>query len=282
MHAWSVERGLTAPTALTWAIKSSVPVLSDTPSFENTASDEAARAISDRPSNDMPTSFSGFPRQSLDFLTQLTHNNDRDWFNANRQRYETEVREPALAFIEQMAPRLKGISEQFTALAKKSGGSLMRVYRDTRFSKDKTPYKTNIGIQFRHRLGKDVHAPGFYVHIEPGNCFLGAGIWHPEPKTLARIRDFITDNPTAWQAALAHRPFQREFRLSGDSLTRPPRGYNADHPLIGDLKRKDFIALKQFDEDRIESARFLDFTSHSFTNAVPLVRYLCSAIEVAF
>jgi len=226
--------------------------------------------------------FSGFPAQTLEFLTALARHNERAWFDANRHRYETLVREPALAFIEQMAPRLQPISDQFNALARKSGGSLMRVYRDTRFSREKTPFKTNIGIQFRHRLGRDVHAPGFYLHIEPDDCFIGAGIWHPAPPVLARIRDFIADNPAGWQGALTHKPLHRAFRLAGDSLTRPPRGYPADHPLIEDLKRKDFIALKPFDPTRIHSPRFPDFVARGFADAAPLVRYLCSAVEVGF
>ncbi len=226
--------------------------------------------------------FRGFPDQTLRFLSDLAVNNEREWFNANKHRYETLVRNPALAFIEQMAPRLQRISDQFSALARKSGGSLMRVYRDTRFSREKSPYKTNIGIQFRHRLGKDVHAPGFYLHIEPDSCFIGAGIWHPAPPVLAGIRDFIADNPAAWQAALAHPPLRRDFTLAGETLTRPPRGYAADHPLIEDLKRKDFIALKAFDPARIHSPRFTDFVARGFSDATPLMRYLCAAVEVSF
>ena len=226
--------------------------------------------------------FRGYPDETLDFLSTLSRNNERSWFNANKARYETVVSTPSLAFIEQMAPRLQQLSEHFTAIAKKSGGSLMRVYRDTRFSKDKAPYKTNIGIQFRHRLGKDVHAPGFYLHIEPDNCFLGAGVWHPDAQVLAKIREFITDNPAAWQAALAHPPFRNHYRLSGERLTRPPRGYDADHPLIEDLKRKDFIALRPFEPARIHASRFTDFVARGFADTVPLVRYLCAAVEVEF
>ena len=226
--------------------------------------------------------FKGFPSQTLAFLDELARNNERAWFNANKPRYEALVREPALAFIDEMAPRLKGISGHFNAIAKKTGGSLMRVYRDTRFSSDKAPYKTNIGIQFRHVMGRDVHAPGFYLHITPGDCFLGAGIWHPEAKTLARIRDFIADNPAAWQAALAHAPFRKHYRMGGESLLRPPRGYPADHPLIEDLKRKDFIAVRNFDASRIETPRFADFVSRGFADSAPLMRYLCSALEVGY
>ncbi|PUB81700.1 MAG: TIGR02453 family protein [gamma proteobacterium symbiont of Ctena orbiculata] len=226
--------------------------------------------------------FKGFPQQTLPFLTALAQNNDRTWFADNKQHYESYIREPALVFIEEMAPKLRGISGQFRAVAKKTGGSLMRVYRDTRFSKDKRPYKTNIGIQFRHNLGKDIHAPGFYLHIEPGDCFIGAGIWHPEPKTLAKIRNFITDNPAAWQAALKEGPFRKHFQLAGDSLVRPPRGFAADHPLIEDLKRKDFIALKAFDADEINKPSFCNFVTRGFKQTDSLMRYLCTAVEVNY
>lgn len=226
--------------------------------------------------------FKGFPADAITFLQQLSHHNQRDWFQENKDRYESLVRTPALEFIDAMSPELNKISNQFNAIAKKSGGSLMRVYRDTRFSTDKTPYKTNIGIQFRHVLGKDVHAPGFYLHIEPDACFLGAGIWHPESKTLAKIRDFIADNPAAWQKALEHKPFKRAFELAGDALKRPPRGYPADHPLIEDLKRKDFIAIRSFDSKKIEAANFIGFVRKGFADTEPFMRYLCTAVEVNF
>lgn len=226
--------------------------------------------------------FTGFPGDCLPFLVSLSQNNNRDWFNQNKQNYETEVREPALAFIETMGPELQQISPHFRAIAKKMGGSLMRVYRDTRFSRDKTPYKTNVGIQFRHELGKDVHAPGFYVHIEPGNCFVGAGIWHPESKVLAKIRDFIVDNPASWKAAKNYRPFKANYSLEGDSLKRSPRGYQSDHPLIDDLKRKDFIACAAFDEEEINKKGFSRFVASRFKQADPLMSYLCTALEVRY
>ncbi len=125
----------------------------------------------------LPT-FSGFPIGLLHFLDELSRNNKREWFQANRSRYEQDVLQPALAFIETMAKPLEKISPHFCAVPKRMGGSLMRPYRDVRFSKDKRPYKTNVGIQFRHEAGRDVHAPGFYFPIEPDEAFLGVGIWH--------------------------------------------------------------------------------------------------------
>jgi uncharacterized protein (TIGR02453 family) len=228
------------------------------------------------------TVFQGFPKDCIPFLKQLARNNNRDWFNANKQRYESLVREPALMFIEDMAQGIKKISPHFTAIAKKSGGSLMRVYRDTRFGNDKTPYKTNIGIQFRHELGKNVHAPGFYVHIASDECFIGVGLWRPEAQTLKAIREFIIDNPGAWKDANRHPAFRKNYQIVGESLQRPPRGFAPDHELIEDLKRKDFIARKNFDVQKIHDTKFIRFVLHSFKQADPYMHYLCDAVEVQY
>lgn len=226
--------------------------------------------------------FRGFPPGCLKFLAALARHNERAWFNDNKARYEDCVRNPALAFIADMGPPLARISPNFLALPRKVGGSLMRVYRDTRFAHDKTPFKTNVGIHFRHESAKDVHAPGFYVHIEPGNCFLGAGIWHPDPKSLAAIRAFIVDNPNAWQQATRTAAFARRWALIGDSLSRPPRGFEPTHALIEDLKRKDFIACMNFADEEIEQPRFTAYVAKHFKDMVPLVSYLCMAVEVEF
>jgi uncharacterized protein (TIGR02453 family) len=228
------------------------------------------------------TCFKGFPEQSLGFLTQLKANNSREWFQNHKEGYEVLVREPSLAFIGAMADGLSEISPRFRTIPKKVGGSLMRIHRDTRFSKDKTPYKTNIGIQFRHEMGKDVHAPGFYVHIEPGFCFLGVGIWHPDSTSLSSIRDFISDNPHAWRSALSHHPFSKHFQLEGESLKKAPRGYPSDHELIDDLKRKDFIACRNFDCSTIAKTGFLRYVGDSFSMAAPFMRYLCMAVRVPY
>lgn len=228
------------------------------------------------------SAFEGFPKGCIPYLRQLAKHNERAWFNERKQRYEDCVRTPALEFIEAMAPELKKISPHFRAVPKKVGGSLMRVYRDTRFAKDKTPFKTNVGIQFRHELGKDVHAPGFYVHIEPGNCFIGAGIWHPEPKVLNAIRAFIADNPNAWKQATRGRAFKRDFELVGDRLKRPPRGYPPDHDLIEDLKRKDFIACMNYADGEINTAGFVRFVARAFKRTDALMAYLCMAVDAQY
>ncbi len=223
-----------------------------------------------------------FSTDTLEFLAELRENNNRDWFQANKERYETLVREPALDFIETMQPLLSDISEHFTAIPKKTGGSLMRVYRDTRFSRDKTPYKTNIGIQFRHNAGKDIHAPGYYVHISNEQNFLGVGLWHPESKVLSKIRDFIVEQPDHWKNARNTNNFRQFFELQGDVLQRPPRGYAKDHPWVEDLKRKDFIGMHELDDLTVTETGFSARVAHIFNNASPFMRFLCRALDLPF
>ncbi len=223
-----------------------------------------------------------FSNDTLAFLHELQANNNRAWFNANKSRYEALVREPALRFIEDIRAPVAGISKQFDVVAKRTGGSLMRVHRDTRFSKDKTPYKTNIGIQFRHKAGKDVHAPGFYVHIGTDAVFLGAGIWHPDSPTLAKIRNGIADNPAHWQKLLKTKRFRNNFELTGAALSQPPRGYRKDHPLVEDLKRTDFIAVHYLDAPQIVDAEFAGRVAKKFNIAAPFVRFLCNAIDLPY
>jgi uncharacterized protein (TIGR02453 family) len=226
--------------------------------------------------------FRGFPTGTLRFLRELEQHNDRAWFAEHKDRYEELVREPALDFIATMSPQLFGISEHFVALPKKVGGSLMRVYRDVRFSKDKTPYKTNIGIQFRHELAADVHAPGYYLHIDNGGCFLAAGVWRPESSALAKIRKRISEQPAQWRKAHAGRAFKSCYTLGGDSLQRPPRGFAVDDPAIEDLKRKDFIALADFPARAARSADFVKTVACTYRKATPFMVFLCAALEVEF
>ena len=221
--------------------------------------------------------FPGFSADALTFLVELARNNERDWFNENKHRYEELVREPALDFIQAMGQPIADIAPRFVAIPKKTGGSMMRPYRDTRFSKDKTPYKTNVGIQFRHEFARDVHAPGFYVHIHPDEVFIAVGSWRPPPEALRAIRERIAEHPDAWTAARDDAGFRRRFDLAGDSLKRVPRGYERDHPLAADLKRKDFVAVRNLDPAVVTSVRLQREATASFAASVPLMRFLCAA-----
>lgn len=226
--------------------------------------------------------FPGFPLGMIRFLSDLSRNNKRDWFQANKARYEYEVVGPALAFIEAMVKPLGKISPHFCAVPKKSGGSLLRIYRDVRFSPDKRPYKNNIGIHFRHERGKDIHAPGFYFHIQPDEVFLGAGIWHPDSQTLGKIRKAIHKDPAGWKKAQGGKAFRDRFEMTGDSLIRTPKGYDADHPQIVALKRKDHIGLHKFDIDELFDPSIVKKAAATFRSAKPFMNFLCDAIRVKF
>jgi len=223
-----------------------------------------------------------FTPATLRFLQELADNNNRDWFAQNKGRYETLVLDPALAFIQSMQDPLDSFAPHFTAIPKRVGGSLMRVYRDTRFGSGREPYKTNIGIQFRHEQARNVHAPGYYVHVEPGNVFLGVGMWRPEPEPLAAIRKRIAEREPEWREASRNRSFRRHYELSGDVLTRPPRGFDRNHPAIEDLKRKDFIAIKQLGvRDPVQPA-FRRSVIAAFRAATPYMQFLCKSLGVPF
>ena len=226
--------------------------------------------------------FEGFPLGTLHFLDELSKNNNRRWFEKNKPRYEQDLLEPALAFIAAMADPLAKISPHFRAVPKRVGGSLMRIYRDVRFSKDKRPYKTNIGIHFRHEKGKDVHAPGFYFHVDPDQVFVGAGIWHPDSKTLAKLRKAIDKKSTDWKKAKGGKAFRDKFEAHGDSLIRPPKGYAADHPLIEDLKRKDHIATCQFDHDLLFEPTIVKETTARLRTTKSYMAFLCQALGLKF
>ncbi|MBS2040520.1 DUF2461 domain-containing protein [bacterium] len=195
---------------------------------------------------------------TLEFVRELRANNNRQWFQANRPRYEAEVVAPARRFIAEMCPWLAQLSPYLAE------GTLFRIHRDVRFSADKSPYKTHVGIHFRHEDGKNAHCPGYYFHLEPGECFGGAGIWRPEKDQMQSIRLAILQRPEAWAEA------KRGLELAGESLKRPQKEW-VGHPQQEDLMRKDFVALEKFDPTGDPLAFFQDFTRRSS----PLLSFLC-------
>ncbi len=227
-------------------------------------------------------SFGGFPLDLLKFLDQLERNNNRKWFEKNKENYESDLRTPALDFITAMQEPMKKVSAHFRVEPKKVGGSLMRIYRDTRFSGDKTPYKTNVGIHFRHVKGKDVHAPGYYFHIDPNQVFVGAGIWHPDSDALTKIRKHLDKNQERWQKIIGAKKFTKYFVQDGDSLKRPPRGYKADHPMLTELLRKDHFGLCRVDHDFITKRTVVNETIKRFTAANDYMEFLCEALKLKF
>ncbi|MEO6800561.1 MAG: DUF2461 domain-containing protein [Rhodanobacter sp.] len=223
-----------------------------------------------------------FTPATFRFLRALGRNNRREWFHAHKDDYERHVREPFQQLITDMQSPLAKISAHYRADPRKIGGSLHRVYRDTRYSNNKLPYKSWQGSRFFHERRREIQSPGFYLHVEPGACFAGGGMWHPEPDALKHIREFLVDNPAAWKRATQGKPFREHLQLVGESLIRAPRGYDPAHDLIDDLKRKDFVATTRFDEALACSGELLPWTVATFKRVAPLVDYLCAAQELEF
>ncbi len=210
------------------------------------------------------------------FLRELKANNRREWFEANKQRYEAEVKGPMLRFIAEFGARLRTVSKHFDADPRPVGGSMFRIYRDTRFAKDKSPYKTAVAAHFPHRAGgKDVHAPGFYLHLAPGSSMGGGGLWHPDGPALKQVRDRIVDRPKDWKEVATS-----GITIGGDTLKRPPAGYAAEHPFVSDLKRKDFYVMAEFSDQDVCAADFLDRYLAACRTAAPLVRFLTRAVAL--
>lgn len=220
--------------------------------------------------------------KTVGFLRELQANNNREWFKSNRTRYEEDVLDVALRFIQSMRAPLEEFAPHFTATPTRMGGSLMRVYRDTRFSNNKLPYKTNIGIQFRHERAKDVHSPGYYVHIDPDEVFVGVGMWRPDSEPLRQIRERIVARPNEWRRAIGSTAFKRHFTLSGQSLIRPPRGFDPNHALVNDLKRKSFIAVRSMPVESCLKPQFQRSVETSFKQATLFMQFLCQAVGVEF
>jgi uncharacterized protein (TIGR02453 family) len=217
-----------------------------------------------------------FSAEVFQFLRQLKQHNDREWFADNKDRYQKAVVEPALAFIADFAPGLAGLSTRFIADPRPTRGSLFRIYRDTRFSTDKLPYKTHVGIHFRHENGKDVHAPLYYLHLEPGGCFAAAGVWHPDSRALTKIRSAIVADPAAWKKATA------KIELEGESLSRPPKGFSAEHPCIVDLKRKDYVSSIELSEEQICAPALMREFTAACRKMTPLVEFTTRALGLKF
>ena len=223
-----------------------------------------------------------FSPELFTFLRQLKRNNNREWFTKNKERYVEDVQQPVLDFVESVAPGLRKISKNFVADPRPSGGSMFRIYRDVRFAKDKSPYKTAVGIRFPHRAAGDVHSPGFYLHLEPAEVFIGAGIWQPDTKTAITIRESIVERPGPWKKAAHNPPFSKSYSLMDDRLARAPRGFDPEHPLMDDLRLKNFIGIRPLDERTATSERFLDTFLSACRDASSFVRFLCDAVGAQY
>ena len=224
------------------------------------------------------TSSAHFTPALFEFLSELADNNNREWFQDNKSRYERDVRDALVQFVSDFGDRLREISPYMVADPRLSGGSIFRIYRDVRFSKDKSPYKTNAGMHFRHEVGRDVHGPGLYLHLQPGQVFAAAGIWRPNSATVGKIRGAIVANPDRWKGIVTEARFSSIYTLDGESLKRAPRGVDPDHPLIEHLKLKSFAATTSFTQEEACSADFIDSYADTCKIASPFAEFLTASV----
>ena len=224
-----------------------------------------------------------FSDASFKFLRGLARNNNKEWFAAHKAQYEEHVRQPFLCLLVDLQPDLAAVSPHFRADPRTVGGSLFRIYRDARFSNDKSPYKAWQGARLFHERRKQVPAPSFYLHLQPGECFVGGGLWHPEPDTQRRVRQFIFDNPGSWKAA-AHAPkFRKRFEFEeSEVLTRPPRGFAADFEFIDDLKHKNFVFWRSLGDEVMTGPKLRQAVAADLAALGPFVDYLCAALDLEF
>ncbi|HEY2446395.1 MAG TPA: DUF2461 domain-containing protein [Rhizomicrobium sp.] len=231
----------------------------------------------------MTDKFKGFPKDFFAFFRELKANNERAWFEANKQRFRDVVQAPMSDFIAAVAPRLARVSKHFTADPRPNGGSMFRIYRDVRFSKDKRPYKEHAACHFRHELGKDAHAPGFYMHFASGEVFFGGGLWMPPPDALMKIREAIAAKPAQWKQLLTNRAFTEQFGgVRGEALSRPPRGFDPAHPFIEDIKKKSFYAMHEASPKLASTPQLVDEVADTFAALSPLMKFLCGAVGVPY
>lgn len=211
------------------------------------------------------------------FLDELKKHNDREWFAEHKAEYERVVVAPFLEFILRIRQPLMAISPYLVADERAHGGSLRRIYRDIRFSKNKAPFKTNAAAVFWHRSAKD-RAPGIYLHLQPGDSFAAAGLWQPEPPDLLTVRQAIAAEPKVWHKALnATAP---AWSRGGERLLRPPKGFSPTHPEIEELKYKNFVVSAKLTEKQICSAGFADHFVKLCRDLSPMLGFLNHALDI--
>jgi uncharacterized protein (TIGR02453 family) len=215
-----------------------------------------------------------FAPSLFQFLDELAANNSSEWFFANQERYWREVRDPAIAFITAAGPVLGRLSTRIVADPRLIGGSLFRIYRDLRYSSDKRPYKTNASMRFPVRGVKNQTAqPGFHLHLQTGGSFFGAGVWHPDPGSLLKVRQAIVKRADVWSKV-------RTVGLdeASDALARGPRGFDPEHRFGSDLRRRDFVASTRLSDEQVTDAAFMHTFQRECRRTAPLVKFVVSAL----
>jgi len=223
------------------------------------------------------------PKESIAFLKDLAAHNDKKWFAANKGRYEGDLVEPMRALVRTLTEDLAAVSKEITGDDAKSGGSLTRIFRDTRFSRDKSPYHTHVGAHFWHRKGKKMELPGFFLRVDAKEVLLGTGMHGPDKGPLERIRKAIDADPKGWERAVRDRTFLRLWKgLEGESLKRVPAPWPADHAHGEDLRRKDFTAFARLPAAAATKPDFAKKALAHWAASKPLMGFLCRTLGLPF
>ncbi|MBI1803351.1 MAG: DUF2461 domain-containing protein [Ignavibacteriae bacterium] len=219
--------------------------------------------------------FNGFSKEGLQFLRRLKRNNNRDWFAKHKSEYENFVKLPMQCFSATLKAPMAKLAPEIDVNPKRG---IFRIYRDTRFSKDKTPYKTHVAAVF-HLRGHWEASAGYYVHIEPGNVYVGGGIYMPDGHQLKKLRSAIAERSDEFLSIVERKSFEKLFRgLEGEKLQRAPLGYPADHPMVEWLKHKSFYTGVTWEEKTCHSPKFVDRVVRIYSDLLPLIRFLNSAL----
>jgi uncharacterized protein (TIGR02453 family) len=221
--------------------------------------------------------FEGFPKQGLQFLKKLKRNNNRTWFENHKNEYEEFLKLPMQSFIFALQPHFAAFAPEFELSPKRS---IFRIYRDIRFSNDKTPYKTHIAAHFVLRgKEKGFVGSGYYFHIEPGEVFIGGGIYMPDSDQLKGIRKGIVQHPDEFLSILKDRKFRKRFgKLEGNKLQRIPKGYDESDPMAEWLKLKQFFVGVSLPESSCHKASLVKSIAAISKDAAPLVKFLNRAV----
>jgi uncharacterized protein (TIGR02453 family) len=232
------------------------------------------------------STFTGFRPEAIQFLVDLADNNARDWFQPRKAEYERLLKEPLEALCVALDEELRARSLPLRADPARSP---FRIYRDTRFSKDKSPYKTHVAASFgwaddgeaggARSHSENVHASGGYFHLQPGEIYVGGGVWHPDPTWLRAFRDRIVDDYDSFRAIVEAPAFREAFGSvsdDGESLKRVPPGYPADHPAADLLRKKNVTFGRRLSDDEAMSPRLPAVIADTFAIATPLLRYLAA------
>jgi uncharacterized protein (TIGR02453 family) len=221
--------------------------------------------------------FEGFPREGIRFLERLKRNNNRPWFQKHKNEYEEHVRFPMKCLIASLAQRMADTAPEIDFNPKKS---IFRIYRDVRFSKNKAPYKTNIAASFQLRGQRaPTEAPGLYVGIEPGEIYIGGGLYMPTGEQLKAIRASMVGRPDEFLAIVEDKRFKRELgNIQGERLQNAPLGYQKNHPMIEHLRLKQFYVGVETGHAPCFKPSFLNLVARVFEETMPLVRWLNQAL----